>query len=74
MQDQLKAPSSAKFPTLEYETTYLGDNTFRVKSYVDAQNTFGAQIRTDYEVVLKWNGKERTDQRNWNLISVTINP
>ena len=50
----LKAPASAKFPY--YDSTSVkktaGDgkgSMFEVQSYVDAQNSFGANIRTYYK-------------------------
>jgi hypothetical protein len=46
----LKAPSTAKFPALPYEAKSLGDGFYRVKSYVDSQNSFGAMIRSDWTV------------------------
>ena len=46
----LKSPSTAKFPTLPYEAVSLGDGAYRVSSYVDSQNSFGATIRSDWQV------------------------
>lgn len=47
---QLKAPSTAKFPSLiaSYSIARDGDQ-YTVKSYVDAENSFGAKIRSNYE-------------------------
>ena len=49
----LKAPSTAKFPALPYEATDLGNGRYKVVSYVDSQNSFGAMIRSDWSVVMK---------------------
>lgn len=46
IESMLKAPSNAKFPWFEWRTTPLGNNKYRVSSYVDAENSFGAKIRT----------------------------
>ena len=43
----LKAPSTAKFPFLP-NTIRVDPDTYEVNSYVDAQNGFGAMIRTNY--------------------------
>ena len=67
----LKAPGSADFPYLDYSADYLGNNTYLVKSYVDAQNSFGAKLRMHYVVKLKYNGGEWADQSNWTLIDIT---
>lgn len=49
----LKAPSTAKFPSLSYETTDLGDGRYKIISYVDSQNSFGAMLRSEWTVVMK---------------------
>jgi len=70
---QLKAPSTAKFPHYwELEITTYGKNegvkdAFRVKGYVDAQNGFGAMIRSNYICDVQYIGND-----NWNLINLTI--
>lgn len=54
---QLKAPSTAKFPSsshasiIEYET-----NKFYVRGYVDAENSFGAKIRSNWFVDMEYIG------------------
>lgn len=48
---QLKAPSTAKFATgLDEESKYKinDDESVIIQSYVDAQNSFGAMIRTHF--------------------------
>lgn len=52
----LKAPSTAKFPWTSDVTTNSGNLVFMVNSYVDAENSFGAKIRTSYHCRLKYNG------------------
>ena len=52
---QLKSPKSADFPWGfdEYNITYQGESEdglymYSVESYVDAENSFGAEIRSEY--------------------------
>lgn len=47
----LKAPSSADFPAYDEHATSNSGTLWVVKSYVDADNSFGAHIRTRYECV-----------------------
>ncbi|MCP6718750.1 MAG: hypothetical protein KJI71_00780 [Patescibacteria group bacterium] len=68
----LKSPSTAKFPGVfegEPRIISLPDvpahedepalkNRFRVVSYVDAQNSFGAMIRSNWFVTLNWDKSE----------------
>jgi predicted nucleic acid-binding Zn ribbon protein len=63
----LKSPSSADFPFADYRFFDLGDDKYKIVSYVDAQNSFGADIRSDYSVILSYNGGEWADIDNWTL-------
>jgi hypothetical protein len=73
VKNRLKAPSTAKFPHYwELEITTYGKNegvkdAFRVKGYVDAQNGFGAMIRSNYICDVQYISED-----NWNLINLTI--
>ena len=51
---ELKSPSTAKFPWSfsEYTVSRSGENWI-VKGYVDAQNSFGAMIRSNFEACFK---------------------
>lgn len=69
---RLKSPSTAAFPTDSYTAYYSGNNTWEVRSVVDAQNSFGAQIRQKYKVVIKYKSGEWSDAGNWELISAEI--
>lgn len=44
---RLRAPSTADFPWYNGQGTVSG-GTYTVKSYVDAQNAFGAKVRTTF--------------------------
>lgn len=63
----LKAPRSAKWPVLAdggfgaNHATKLADGTYMVRSFVDAQNEFGAMIRTWYVVRLRMHQDGRAD-------------
>lgn len=55
MKQKLKAPSTAEFPGYSDEyVTNLGGDEFKVNSYVDAENAFGAKIRVHFTMTLKW--------------------
>jgi hypothetical protein len=46
----LKSPSTAKFPGTDFLVHHFGDNEYEVVSYVDSQNSFGAMIRSNWNV------------------------
>jgi len=59
--DQLKSPSTAKFPPYsESFITDWGKGKYVVNAYVDAQNLFGAVIRNNYRITVTCTG-----DKNW---------
>ena len=53
VKDRLKAPSTASFPYITDDgvsVTKQEGCSYSVRAYVDAQNSFGAKIRTRYSV------------------------
>lgn len=53
---QLKSPSTAGFPSA-YEVPYTVQNGgFDITGWVDAQNSFGAEIRTNFVCVARGDG------------------
>ena len=53
VENNLKSPSTADFPWYSDEyITFLGDDKYMVTAYVDAENSFGATIRSDFTVTL----------------------
>lgn len=65
MKEKLKAPASAKFPLdpASWAWKAEGKNAW-VEGYVDAQNTFGAFLRTRFACEFGWTG------RGWALTSL----
>ncbi len=63
VEKRLRAPASAKFPpSSEAATTDMGGGRFRVLSYVDSQNGFGALIRNNFDCSVRW-----TSGTSWSL-------
>lgn len=64
VRNNLKSPSSAEFPGWSsFNVQNIGKCEFIVMSYVDAQNSFGATIRSNFTVRLKMNQDE-----SWRLL------
>lgn len=67
---ELRAPSTAEFPSIHrgdgVSSSALGNCEFLVRAYVDAQNTFGANIRTRYAIQIK----RLPQSDSWQLISM----
>lgn len=65
--DALNAPATAKFPEFNIRMlTEADDGSYTVKSYVDAQNGFGALIRSDFVCRVK------PVAATWVLLDLTI--
>lgn len=66
--DRLKSPSTAKYKSYnEGDVVGLGNNEFRVKSHVDAVNSFNAEIRNNYTCVVRSVGNDE-----WKLVSLDM--
>ena len=72
VKEKLKAPGSADFGGVfgDYQdpdqvVTKLGGDKFRVRAWVDAQNAFGAQVRTRFVCELEYVGNDR-----WRLTNL----
>lgn len=74
VEKNLKSPRSAKFPWSfdEYQVYALEgqgyENSYEVTGYVDAQNSFGADIRSRFIVQIKDLGNDQ-----WRLLDIEIN-
>lgn len=54
VQDNLKTPSTADFPSYSKSyVSFLGNSKYKISAYVDAENGFGAMIRSDFTVTLE---------------------
>lgn len=59
VEQDLKDPRKAKFEfgaVSKGSVKYIGNNTYSVKSYVDAPNSFGANVRTRFSLKIRDNG------------------
>jgi hypothetical protein len=63
--DRLKAPSTATFAYQADSTIVHSGHLYRVDSYVDAQNSFGAKLRSYYHCVVKPSGD------GWTLVRIS---
>lgn len=48
VKEKLKSPSSADFPLYDESFVTKKGDTYTVIAYVDAKNSFGAEVRTNY--------------------------
>ncbi len=73
VEQSLKAPATAEFSGFTWESVRKRPmDVFEVRSYVDAQNSFGAQIRTNFSCRLHYRGGNSLDGNNWELMDSSI--
>lgn len=65
--DRLKAPSSAKFLAYQERNVELTAGVYSVNGYVDAENSFGAALRTTFYCELTYSGNNY-----YNLVKIEI--
>ncbi len=72
IKQSLKAPSTADFGYPSTKTT--DSKTFVVSQSVDSQNSFGAMIKTHFDVTVKYIGEENSnaiyEDYNWKVMTV----
>lgn len=66
VEDRLKAPATADFPSSSEYVVSGSGNSYTVQGYVDAENSFGAKIRTNFVCEVRDNGDD-----TWNLVSLS---
>lgn len=67
VKDRIKTPSTAKFASYsESRVEPAGKCKFVVQSYVDSQNSFGANVRTHYSAIMEY----VPDIDRWKLITI----
>lgn len=67
VRERLVAPTTARFPSQREAAISTTDNCiFRIRSYLDSQNRFGAMIRTYYETEIQHFPARET----WRVLSI----
>ena len=66
IKDRLKSPSTADFPFI-LQAQHLGNDIYRIKSHVDSENAYGAEVRTHFTIKLK-----KTGAKKWELLDLEM--
>lgn len=69
----LKSPATADFPMFDKNIWKMPSQRYVVKSYVDAQNAFGANLRARWFCEIRYKGPgDDANDANWELIKVSL--
>lgn len=71
MKSGLKSPSSADFETWS-QAKFDGKSSATLSSYVDAQNGFGARIRTRFVCKARYTGGDHSQLENWKIVDFVV--
>lgn len=71
---RLKSPTSADFPWKARNAAHQGDGRYLIGSHVDAQNSFGATIRTEFLCVIEYRSGDPYADSSWRLVDLTFVP
>lgn len=63
---QLKAPKTADFPFMDFKWRKEG-NAYTITSYVNAENSFGAMLKSSWICTATHNGGSEYDINNWSI-------
>lgn len=66
VETSLKAPSTAEFPGFSAADITVTGDLYSVSAYVDAENSFGANVRTPFTCTLRSTGD------NWELVDLSL--
>ena len=73
VKNNLKSPSSASFWHYDFSWSKSAtSDTYYIKSYVDADNSYGANIKSKWTCKLKYLGGDEADINSWESIDVKI--
>lgn len=72
IKQKIKTPATAEFPFLDYQSTSLTPRTVEIRSYFDAQNNFGATVRTHYKIKMEQTGDDWADVSAWEILDFTM--
>lgn len=71
---QLKSPASADFPDLTSNdhVEMTTPSTFSIVSYVDAQNSYGAEVRRPWYATIRYTGGDPLEDASWIVVDAKI--
>jgi len=70
---KLNSPSTADYPLSDFQYNDLGNDKHEIIGYVDCKNNFNAEIRNNFNIVLKFNGGDWSDENNWEVTWLKFN-
>lgn len=69
----IKNPAAAKFPSMDEFSVSVNEGTYAVAGYLDATNSYGAQVRGEMKLnLVKMDGKWVCTDKHTNIMNIYI--
>ena len=65
--------SNIKFSDSEYKFAKKSDSVYVIKSFYTASDGDGESAKTDFTIVIKYNGGHAESSKNWTLVDLNQN-
>lgn len=62
--------ANPSFPESGYQFGKKSDSVYVIRSYVTSVDERGQENRTNFEVILKYNGGSRHQKKNWSMVDI----
>lgn len=72
IKDGLKSPSTADFPSFPDKLWRFSGQSYVIKSYVDAQNSFGAVNRNNWHCKIQYTKGDEYNPSSWNILELEM--
>ena len=72
VKERLKLPSSADFALFNGQVADKGKGRYLVRDQVEAKNSFGAVVKSEYLVDLQYNGGDQANPDSWTVKELVI--
>jgi hypothetical protein len=60
----------AEFPDSDFQFSKNSDSVYVIKSYYEANNGSGQNVKTNFNITLKYNGGISSKAENWKMVSM----
>ena len=72
IKQKIKPPATAEFPFMDFQSTSISPRIVEIRSYFDAQNSFGATVRTHYIIKMEQTGDDWAALISWEILDFKV--
>lgn len=72
IKQKIKTTATAEFPFMDFQSTSISPRIVEIRSYFDAQNSFGATVRTHYIIKMEQTGDDWASLISWEILDFKV--